>query len=149
MVVCGTREAVLRVKACRKEDESQKVSAPAWPLGIQGMPGSRYWNFSSQVTRREGEKKLKKKKIPRSPATPSRTNVVVYHISEPAGVAAGGHSSLAAKQRPQVQAVAKGSGDISNPGRVDGPECGLSSPVSGRPPAHRAQGPLFLRLILA
>lgn len=49
---------------------------------------------------------------------------MLYHISGPAGVAAGGHSSQTAQLPTQRQAVATGSGDISNPGRVEGPECG-------------------------
>lgn len=36
MAVCGTREAVLRVKACREQEESQKVSP--W-LGLWGSKG--------------------------------------------------------------------------------------------------------------
>ena len=38
MAVSGTREAVLRVKACREEEESAKVSA--W-LGFWGSKGCR------------------------------------------------------------------------------------------------------------
>jgi hypothetical protein len=38
MAVCGTREAVLGVEACRKEDESQKVSAR---LSLWGSEGCR------------------------------------------------------------------------------------------------------------
>lgn len=103
------------MKACPKEEKSQKSSAR---LGLWGSKECQIsvWNYSIQVTRRKG----KKKKIS-SGLHPAR---MLYHISWPAGVAAGGHSSQTAKLPTQRQAVATGSGDISNPGRVEGPECG-------------------------
>ena len=70
MAVCGTREAVLGVEACRKEDEGQKVSAR---LGLWGSEGCRDLGmelFPFQVTRRKGRRTPKKKK--KSPAAPSR-----------------------------------------------------------------------------
>lgn len=59
MAVCGTREAVLRVKACRKEDESQKVSA--W-LGLWGSKGCRDLGMELFLSGDPPEREDKKKK---------------------------------------------------------------------------------------
>lgn len=70
----GTQEAVLRVKACRKEDESQK-SAHGLASGDPRHAGISVWElFLSGDPQGRGKKKKKQKK---SPAAPSRTSVVV------------------------------------------------------------------------
>lgn len=82
MVVRGTQEAVLRVKACRKEDESQK-SEQGLASGDPRHAGISVWDFSFQVTRREGGGEGKKNPKVSSSSIPHECCSCIIYQSQP------------------------------------------------------------------